>query len=173
MSRNSIPAALLACVVAACGRYDFDVIPPDAEDAEIVVDRCAVPGACDEVVTANISCTRGTTSSDTICLEAGLGPALASWGYSWFQCGGPISINGQPACPNGWPYDDLACPTWCAGSDCVGVPYCGAGQIVHEKRALGSTTFDPVENGYNCSGYNPGWVVRIRCVDKPMQIPTL
>ncbi|HUS30461.1 MAG TPA: hypothetical protein VMZ53_18255 [Kofleriaceae bacterium] len=118
-----------------------------------------VAGECSPSTTFRVTCSTGPKSADEICGSMGFGTTAVVRGYYWFQCGGTLD-----RCPGGW--DGIDCPAWCpGGTDCVGVSLCGsAGEsLVTEKTGDGSTTFDPMETGRTCMGYNPGWTVRIRC----------
>jgi hypothetical protein len=154
---------VLAFALVGCGRAGFDPVATARPDSS--PDPCETPGVCDVVVTALADCSTGPRSGDDVCTAAGWGRALESRGYYWFQCAGPIESRAQLDCPSGWPDHDLACADWCIADDCVGVAYCDQGvSQVGEKSGIGSVTFDPQERGPTCGGYNPGWLIRVRCV---------
>jgi hypothetical protein len=50
----------------------------------------------------------------------------------------------------------------CTDTDCVGSTFCEAGRVVTELSGDGTTFFDPSVLA-TCSGYNPGWTIRLRC----------
>jgi hypothetical protein len=124
---------------------------------------CDGHGACvPSVRTAQVSCGRGTLSGDQLCQELGFTGATTANGYWWGQCAGT-----QDRCPGGWQGDGTTCANWCSAEagDCAGVSFCGAPWgwgSVRERLGDGSTTFTANEY-WSCSGWNPGWTVRVRC----------
>lgn len=119
---------------------------------------CDATAKCvDDVVTVNVSCGSGGKTGNALCVDKGFATATAANGYFWFQCGGPSD------CPGGFKGDGTTCPDFCGGKDCVGVAYCGGGPPMKTRSGDGATSFRADDSGYDCSGYNPGWMVRLRC----------
>lgn len=117
---------------------------------------CDGSGKCvGDLVTVTVSCASGTKTGNALCADKGFASASAVNGYFWFQCAGPLD------CPGG--FKGETCPDFCGGKDCVGVAFCGGGYTIGVRSGDGTTSFRADDSGYNCSGYNPGWMVRLRC----------
>jgi hypothetical protein len=119
---------------------------------------CDGAGICHDIlVTGYVHCTTGPLTANQVCMGLGFAGATFARGYGWFQCAGTLE-----RCPGGWGGDGTQCLDWCSGTDCGGVPFCGAGAMVSELSGDGTTYFDPSTVG-GCVGGNPGWTLRLRC----------
>jgi hypothetical protein len=119
---------------------------------------CDAVGKCvDDVITVTVSCATGAKTGNALCADKGFASATTANGYFWFQCAGPTD------CPGGFKGDGTTCPDFCGGKDCVGVPYCGGTNKIGTRTGDGTTSFRADDSGYNCTSYNPGWMVRLRC----------
>jgi hypothetical protein len=143
----------LALVVTACGRLGFTSLIDAADAPDLITVTLTAEAGC----AANMS--NGPRTADALCQQAGYRYALAAHGHYWFQCAGTLE-----RCPGGWQIDGMSCPDWCGAADCAAVPFCGNGNTVYERVGDGATVFDPEDSGPPCAGYNPGWTVRVRCV---------
>ncbi len=100
-------------------------------------------------ITVPVNCGTGSKTANQMCQANGYGSATGATGYWHWQCAGP-TVN---SCTN----NSLTCsinPT-----DCVGAAWGG-----QTKNGGGSTLYAPTDFGYNCSGWNPGYKVRLSCV---------
>jgi len=155
--RWSLAAALALCVTS-CGRIGFAPERDAATPPEL--DAGPPPEVLDTAkLTINLTCSDPPRTGDEVCQRAGYQRALAVHGHFWFQCAGTLD-----RCPGGWQIDGLTCPDWCGGTDCGGWAFCGSGPIVRERIGDGSTAFNALEFGYDCTAYNPGWTVRAYCI---------
>ena len=141
--------------VCACGGPGEPCCPAGTPNAS----PCVSPIECDKtsdtcsLLSGSVTCS-GCKTPDQICAEHGFSGASEAQGDWFWQCGGP----GE--CPTGW--DGLACADWCTGTDCTGAPHCGGYPVVTQTAAPGATLC-ATDHGYDCSSYNPGYLVRARC----------
>lgn len=127
---------------------------------------CSDAGVCTQNrFWATVGCA-STPTGNEMCADAGFARATSAWGYTWSECTGPNASAGQRDACQRYSADRSRCLDWGNSMACNCLPLSGMRFGVALSEWGGSPGYRFVVSDFftrGCSGYNPGFSVRVSC----------